>query len=251
MKTKVWQRSLGAWAFLPIVYVSYLSGAASYWWVISFLLYLVIALTVTVGYHRLFTHNAFETPRFWHWFFGVTGCISLNSAPMHWSVVHINHHRFSDTDKDPYDSNFKHYLRFNERTDLQVTKNEVRMMKDPMHQFFVEHSLSLAIGYALLTLVFGLNAFLFLWALPTSLYLVTAGIHTIFAHSGRLKENDTRKSSARNLWLLEFLIPMAGEWLHKEHHEKPKLMDWGTRFYYYDMGAQLIRLIGKNAKQST
>jgi stearoyl-CoA desaturase (delta-9 desaturase) len=250
MKTKVWQRSFGAWSFPLVAYLAYTSGASIYWLIPAFLLYIIIALTVTVGYHRLFTHNAFDTPRFWHWFFGIVGCASLNSSPMHWSVVHINHHKFTDTDKDPYDSNFKHYLRFKERTDLQVTKNEVRMMRDPMHQFFVEHSLSIAIGVALITAAFGLNAFLFLWALPTTTYLITAGLHTIFAHEGRLKEGDTRHSSARNLWLLEFIIPMGGEWLHKEHHDKPKLMDWATKSYYYDMGAQLIKLIGKNAKQT-
>lgn len=252
MKTKVWQRSLGAWAFFPIAYLCYTSGASPAWLIPAFALYLTIALTVTVGYHRLFTHNAFETSRFWHWFFGITGCVSLNSAPMHWSVVHINHHKYSDTDKDPYDANFSHYLRFIERKDLQPTKNEVRMMRDPMHVFFVNHSLTLSIVFALLMLVISYEAFLFLWALPTTTYLVTAGLHTIFAHGEKLAPNDTRRSSARNLWLLEFIVPMGGEWLHKEHHEKPKLNDWATKAYYYDMGAQLIRLISrKNAEQPT
>lgn len=249
MKTKVWQRSLGALVFPLVAYLAVVSNASLYWYIPAFLLYLTIALTVTVGYHRLFTHNAFETHRFWHWFFGIVGCISLNSAPMHWSVVHINHHRHSDTDKDPYDSNIRHYFRFTERTDLQVTKNEVRMMKDPMHQFFVNQSLTLSMVYVVIMAAVSYEAFIFLWALPTSLYLVTAGLHTIFAHGDRLTEDDKRVSSARNLWLLEFIIPMGGEWLHKEHHEKPKLMDWATRSYYYDMGAQLIRMIGKNAKQ--
>jgi stearoyl-CoA desaturase (Delta-9 desaturase) len=251
MKTKVWQRSIAAWAFFPVAYLSYLLGAEAYWWMASFVLYLVIALTVTVGYHRLFTHNAFETSRFWHWFFGIVGCVSLNSAPMHWSVVHMNHHRYSDTEKDPYDSNLKHFFRFYERTNLQVSKNEVRMMKDFMHQFLVNHSLTLALIFAAITAGFGIKAFLFLWALPTTTYLVTAGLHTIFAHEGRLDEHSDKTSSARNLWLLEFIIPMGGEWLHREHHEKPKLMNWATRPYYYDMGAQLIKLIGKNAKPST
>jgi fatty-acid desaturase len=100
-------------------------------------------------------------------------------------------------------------------------------------------------------LAIGYEAFLFLWALPTTLYLVTAGIHTIFAHSGRLVEGDDRRSTARNLWLLEFIIPMGGEWLHKEHHDKPKLMDWATKPYYYDMGAHLIQMISKDGKQTT
>jgi fatty-acid desaturase len=163
----------------------------------------------------------------------------------------MNHHRYSDTDKDPYDSNIKHYLRFKERTDLQVSKNEVRMMKDPMHEFFVNYSLTLALTVAVVTASMGLKFFLFLWALPTTTYLVTAGLHTIFAHGSQLKEHDSRTSSARNLWLLEFLIPMGGEWLHKEHHEKPKLFNWATKPHYYDMGAHLIKLIGHDAKQIT
>ena len=251
MKTKVWQRSIGAWLFFPILLAAATLGADSIWWFTSFILYLTIALTVSVGYHRLFCHNAFECSEFWHWFFGIVGCISLNTSPLQWSAVHIQHHKLSDTDADPYDSNFNHYLRFKERTDIPPTKNEVRLLRKPMHKLFLEHSLSICLIYATLTLLFGVKAFIFLWALPTSTYLVTAGLQTIFAHAGKLKPNDTRRSTARNLWILEFVIPMGGEWLHKEHHEKPKLMDWGTRFYYYDMGAQLIRLIGKNAKQST
>jgi len=249
MKTKVWQRSIGAWMFFPVAYLAYTSGASLLWLVPSFLLYLTIALTVTVGYHRLFTHNAFVCSRFWHWFFGLTGSITLNSAPVHWSSVHINHHKYSDTDKDTYDSNFNHFLRFKEREGVQATKNELRMMRDPMHKMLVNHSFSISMAFAALMLFISYEAFLFLWALPTTTYLVTSGLHTIFAHGGRLKPDDTRRSSARNLWLLEYIVPMGGEWLHKEHHDKPGLMNWATRPGYFDLGAHLIRLISQNAKQ--
>lgn len=252
MKTKVWQRSLGAWMFFPVAYLAYTSNASLLWLIPSFVLYITIALTVTVGYHRLFCHNAFVCSRFWHWFFGLTGCITLNAAPVHWSSVHINHHRYSDTDKDTYDSDFRHFLRFNEREGVQATKNELRMMRDPMHKMMLNHSLTISIAFAVALLLINFNAFIFLWALPTTTYLVTSGIHTIFAHGEKLKEGDSRRSSARNLWVLEYIIPMAGEWLHKEHHEKPKLMNWATKPYYFDLGAILIKLIEKkNAEQPT
>jgi stearoyl-CoA desaturase (delta-9 desaturase) len=249
MKTKVWQRSIGAWMFFPVAYACYTSGAGLAWWISSFALYILIALTVTVGYHRLFCHSAFETSSFWHWLFGLVGCITLNTSPVQWSAVHIAHHKFSDTDKDPYDSDIRHYLRFRERNDIPPTKNEVRLLRNPAQKLFLDHSLTFCLIYAILTLMGGVNVFLFLWALPTTAYLVTAGMHTILAHSGRLQPGDTRRSTARNLWALEFIIPMGGEWLHREHHEKPGLSDWSTKPYYYDMGAHLIKLIGKNAKQ--
>ena len=129
MKTKVWQRSIGAWLFLPILLAASTLAAGDIWWFTSFILYITIALTVSVGYHRLFCHNAFECSEFWHWFFGIVGCVSLNTSPLQWSAVHIQHHKLSDTDEDPYDSNFNHYLRFKERTDIPPTKNEVRLLR--------------------------------------------------------------------------------------------------------------------------
>jgi fatty acid desaturase len=127
MKTYVWQRSIASWMFFPALYLVLTSTANLLWLIPAFILYLTIALTVTIGYHRLFTHNAFECSRFWHWFFGFVGCISLNAAPVHWSSVHINHHRYTDTVDDPYDSNWRHFFRFGERQNVKATKNELRI----------------------------------------------------------------------------------------------------------------------------
>lgn len=248
MKTKAWHRSIGAWLFLPVMYTVLTITFNPLWLIPAFIVYLSIALTVTVGYHRLFVHNSFECSRFWHWAFGLAGCISLNSAPVHWSTVHITHHKYSDTDEDPYDSNFKHFLRFKDRDNVKATKNEIRMMRDPMHMFFINHSLSLSIATGVILAMISINAFLFLYALPVTLYLVTSGLHTIFAHGDRTGE--VGRTTARNAWLLEFIIPMAGEWIHKEHHEKPKLNNWHTKPYYFDLGGIMIGLIERNAKQT-
>ena len=248
LKTHAWQRTLGAWLFLPVLYWTIVSGP-SILLIASFLLYLSIALTVTVGYHRLFTHNAFVCSRFWHWFFGFVGTVSLNSAPVHWSTVHITHHKFSDTEQDPYDSNWKHFIRFQDRDNVTATKNELRMMRDKMHIFFINYSLTLSIAYGTIMALIGASAFLYFYALPTTLYLVTSGLHTIFAH-GKMT-NEAGRTSARNLWLLEFIIPMGGEWIHKEHHNKPKLNNWHTKPHYFDMGGQLIGLIEQDVKSST
>jgi stearoyl-CoA desaturase (delta-9 desaturase) len=249
MKTKAWHRSVGSWLFLPVLYFVLTSTADPLWLVPSFLIYLSIALTVTVGYHRLFVHNSFDCSRFWHWTFGLIGCISLSSAPVHWSTVHITHHKFTDTDEDPYDSNWRHFFRFKDRDNVKATKNEVRMMRDSMHLFFINHSLTLSIATGVILASLSTTAFLFLFALPVTLYLITSGLHTIFAHSSQNNEGSIH--GARNLWLLEFIIPMGGEWIHKEHHDKPKLNDWHTKPHYFDLGGMMIRLIERNAQQTT
>ena len=248
MKTTALHRSIGAWLFLPVAYWATISLSSFYWLIPAFLIYLTIALTVTVGYHRLFTHNSFECSKFWHWFFGTVGCVSLNAAPVHWSSVHIAHHRYSDTPEDPYDSNFKHFLRFKDRDNVRATKNELRMMRDKMHVFFVNHSLTLSIITGLITALFGLEYFLYFYALPVTTYLVTSGLHTIFAHGNKVPNGE--KTAARNLWLLEFVIPMGGEWIHKEHHDWPGLNNWNTKSKYFDMGGILIGLIGHGKRTS-
>jgi stearoyl-CoA desaturase (delta-9 desaturase) len=234
MKTQAWHRTLGAWSFIPVLYFCLTTNCNSLWLMCSCLIYSLIAITITVGYHRLFTHNSFECSRFWHWLFGLVGCISLNSAPVHWSSVHNDHHRFSDTEKDPYDSNWKHFFRFKDRVGVTATKKEIRMMKDKMHLFFIKQSLTLSISVGIVLSLFGANAFLFLYALPVTLYLVTSGLHTIYAHSDK---------SAKNLWALECIIPMFGEWIHKEHHNNPGLNNWHTKPYYFDLGGIFIGAI--------
>lgn len=246
MKTKAWHRSLGAWLFIPTFLWAINIPYNPMWLLISFALYIIIAITVTVGYHRLFTHSAFECSRFWHWFFGLVGCISLNSAPVHWSTVHINHHMFSDTTNDPYDANWRHFFRFTDRGNIKATKIQLRMMRDQMHIFFINHSLTLSIAYGCLMALFGADPFLYLYALPSTLYLVTSGVHTIFAHGNHVEEG--KSSAARNLWLLEFVIPMAGEWIHREHHDNPKLVSWNTKPRYFDLGGAFIRLIENNVE---
>ena len=239
MKTHAWQRTIGAWLFFPILYFVLNTNASLLWYALSFIVYIFIALTVTVGYHRLFTHNAFVCSKFWHWTFGLIGTISLNSSPVHWSTVHSSHHKFSDTHDDPYDSNWKHFFRFKDRSSVKATKNELRMMRDPMHKFFMDYSLLLSISFGLFLYVLNTNLFLFLYALPTTAYLVTSGLHTIFAHD---------EHGAKNLWLMEFIIPMAGEWIHREHHDRPGDSKFNSKPEHFDLGGNLIGLI-QNVKR--
>lgn len=241
MKTRAWHRTLGAWAFIPALYFSL--GNHWFWFLISFILYLSIALTVTVGYHRLFSHAAFECKKIWHWVFGFIGTVSLNSAPVHWASVHMAHHRYSDTENDPYDSNWRHFFRFKDRDNITAPRNVLLLMRDPMHKFFVDNSLTISLAYALTILgIFGTTAFLFLYLLPASTYLVTAGLHTIYAHG---------PTGIRNAWPLEILIPMAGEWIHKEHHNNPKMAKFNTKPHFFDLGGILIGKIENGRKPST
>lgn len=238
MKTKSWHRTVGSWMFLPLLYVA-LQTATPVWFILSFVVYLCFAITMTVGYHRLFNHSVFACSKLWHYIFGFIGSANLSSAPVQWSSVHTAHHVFSDTKDDPYDSTFKYFFRFSERTKIKPTKNDVKLLRDPMHEFFLNHSLTMVLCISLLLGLISWNVLLFGYLLPMTAFLVACGLHTIFSHSN---------GSSRNLWFMELIVPMAGEWLHKSHHEHPEKYIYNEKPYYIDLGGLFIKLIKNDIK---
>jgi fatty-acid desaturase len=238
MRTRAWHRSVGGLLAFPVLslalYVSPLSL------LVSLAIYLAISISVTCGYHRLFAHNAYSTARDWHWVFGVVGCIALNSSPAQWSMVHSAHHKHADTARDPHATNWLYFFRFKDRIDVPPGRSGLRLLRDPMHQFFVNHSFSLSSGYALLTLVLGgVWGLLFLYAVPVCVFLFISGIHTVYAHSPR--------GSLDRPWL-EFLLPLCGEWIHKQHHTSPYVTPFPGGM---DLGGYFIEMIRTDGIRST
>jgi stearoyl-CoA desaturase (delta-9 desaturase) len=65
-------------------------------------MYVLTVLGVTVGYHRLFTHRAFETYRVVQFVLGALGSMAVEMPLLKWVAVHRRHHQHSDTDEDPH-----------------------------------------------------------------------------------------------------------------------------------------------------
>ena len=57
---------------------------------------------VTVGYHRLFTHRAFETTRPIRATLGILGSMAVEGPILYWVAVHRRHHQHADDDEDPH-----------------------------------------------------------------------------------------------------------------------------------------------------
>src|SRR4051794_15792914 len=65
-------------------------------------MYLVTALGVTVGYHRLFTHRAFDAPKPVRYAFATLGSMAVQGPVLDWVADHRKHHAFTDEDGDPH-----------------------------------------------------------------------------------------------------------------------------------------------------
>jgi len=65
-------------------------------------MYIVTGVGITVGYHRLFTHRAFETSRVVQFILAVLGSMSVQGPLMQWVAMHRRHHQHSDQEGDPH-----------------------------------------------------------------------------------------------------------------------------------------------------
>jgi stearoyl-CoA desaturase (delta-9 desaturase) len=57
---------------------------------------------VTIGFHRLLAHRAFETPRAMRLILAICGSIAAQGAVIRWCATHRHHHRASDREGDPH-----------------------------------------------------------------------------------------------------------------------------------------------------
>src|ERR1700731_1794412 len=70
--------------------------------VIFAVMYLVSAFGVTVGFHRLLTHRAFDTYRPIRYAFAIMGSYAVEGPVLDWVADHRKHHTFADEEGDPH-----------------------------------------------------------------------------------------------------------------------------------------------------
>jgi stearoyl-CoA desaturase (delta-9 desaturase) len=64
--------------------------------------YVLTALGITVGYHRLFTHKSFRTNAAMKILWGALGSMAVEGPVLTWVATHRRHHQHSDRDEDPH-----------------------------------------------------------------------------------------------------------------------------------------------------
>jgi stearoyl-CoA desaturase (Delta-9 desaturase) len=71
-------------------------------------MYLLTAVGVTVGFHRLLTHRAFQTYPWLERAFAVLGSLSVQGSVMDWVADHRKHHAHTDKEGDPHSPHVGH-----------------------------------------------------------------------------------------------------------------------------------------------
>jgi stearoyl-CoA desaturase (delta-9 desaturase) len=71
-------------------------------------MYLVTAIGITVGFHRLLTHRAFQTYPWLERTFAVMGSLSVQGSVLDWVADHRKHHAHTDVEGDPHSPHVGH-----------------------------------------------------------------------------------------------------------------------------------------------
>src|SRR5947209_19611340 len=64
--------------------------------------YVMTALGVTLGYHRMFTHRAFDSSRVFRGIAAALGSMAVQGSVITWVADHRKHHAFTDHEGDPH-----------------------------------------------------------------------------------------------------------------------------------------------------
>ena len=71
-------------------------------------MYLLTAVGITVGYHRLLTHRSFQTPKPVEYAFAVLGSMAVQGPVIAWVADHRKHHAHTDVEGDPHSPHVGH-----------------------------------------------------------------------------------------------------------------------------------------------
>ena len=71
-------------------------------------MYLVTAIGITIGYHRMLTHRAFQTYKPIEYAFAIAGSMAVQGPVIDWTADHRKHHAHTDEEGDPHSPHVGH-----------------------------------------------------------------------------------------------------------------------------------------------
>lgn len=239
------------------LYIYYADVTAAEW-TLFWVYFIATSLSITVGYHRLFSHVSYQAAGWLRFLLLFFGAATLEQSALKWASQHRQHHQFTDTDQDPYNIHkgfwyahagwilfWKHRVNYDNVLDLQKSKMV-------MHQHYYYSIWSVGAGIIIPMLIgfaIGrpLGVFILSVCLRLTLVLHSAFFINSFAHTfGHQAFGD--RTTARDHWLGAFLT--NGEGYHNFHHRFPNDYRNGIRWFHWDPSKWFIFLLSKVGQTS-
>ncbi|MGR5175465.1 acyl-CoA desaturase [Vibrio parahaemolyticus] len=240
-------------ATVGVAWYGLVQGYSLVHWVWLVIAFVFCGLSITAGYHRLWSHKTYEAHDALKYLFAIGGAFALQNSALHWSSDHRVHHKHVDNnDKDPYSAKrgfwYSHIgwmLREYQAERYSDYRNCRDLQKDKVVMWQHKHYISLALltnlGFpVLLGAIYGdiLGFVLVVGALRLVLSHHTTFFINSLAHIWG-SQPYTSKNTARDNGVLAFFT--FGEGYHNFHHIFEHDYRNGIRWWQFDPTKWLIR----------
>jgi len=210
------------------------------------LFFIATGLSITLGYHRLFSHIAFQAKWPVRLATLIFGAAAFENSAMHWCSDHRKHHKHVDHDDDPYDISqgfwYAHMGWILFKLDAEppldnipdLRKDRLVLLQD---RFYVTIAVSVGLvlpallGYLHAGWLGALGGFLLAGvARVTAVQHMTFFINSLCHTIGRQPYSD--RCSARDSWIMAIFT--FGEGYHNYHHEFQHDYRNGVKWWQWD-----------------
>jgi stearoyl-CoA desaturase (delta-9 desaturase) len=214
------------------------------WTILAFTLVFAAAtnLSITAGYHRLFSHKSYDAHPLMKALFLLVGSSGFQGSALKWSSDHRRHHSKIDSEADPYNIHegfwYAHMGWMFRKESVSLPIQAPDLEKDPMVQFQNKYYVWIAIATGFLfPMLIGhlLGSALAGLAIAGGLRIALTQQSTFFVNSlchtlGR--RTYSHEISARDSFIVAVLT--HGEGYHNFHHKFQIDYRNGIRWYHWD-----------------
>jgi stearoyl-CoA desaturase (delta-9 desaturase) len=233
--------------------------------VIFAVMYLISGFGITVGFHRLLTHRAFETHRATRYAFTIMGSFAVEGPVLDWVADHRKHHANADKEGDPHSPHVGHvtglrglwhahtgwlletqgqadWKRY--ATELYEDQSMRRIGRRFPWLVLVSLAVPTILGFVLDGFTLGGALRGYIWGGLVRIFLVhhvTWSVNSICHFFGR-RRFEIEDQSTNVAWLAVFSL---GESWHHNHHAFPRSAYHGLRWWEIDLSGLFISTLAK------
>ncbi|KAJ4482309.1 delta 9-fatty acid desaturase [Lentinula aciculospora] len=222
-------------------------------WAVAY--YFLTGLGITAGYHRLWAHRAYNASLPLQYILAALGTGSLQGSIKWWSRGHRAHHRYTDTELDPYNAHkgfwYAHVgwmLVKPRRRPGAADVSDLRHNPVVKWQHKYYRSLILFMGFILPSLVAYLG-----WGDAKGGFIYAGVLRLVFVHHSTFCVNSLAhwlgetpfddKHTPRDHMITAFVT--IGEGYHNFHHQFPMDYRNAIKWYQYDPTKWCIWVLSK------
>jgi len=232
--------------FIPMIgfYYAFYTPIVTKTIIWSFVYYFFTGLGITAGYHRLWSHCSYSATLPLRIFLGAAGAGAVQGSIRWWSRGHRAHHRYTDTEKDPYSVRkgllYSHLGMVMKQNPKRIGRTDISdLNEDPVvvfqHKHYIPVVLFMSIGFP--CLVAGLcwgdwkggfvySGILRIFFIQQATFCVNSLAHWL----GDQPFDD--RNSPRDHVITAFVT--LGEGYHNFHHEFPSDYRNAIQWHQYD-----------------